>query len=369
MCFFSLLVLVCGYYYQPSDLGGYSLGVGGAPIGLDNSVECGLYNPAAFTNAESLNVFAGYKLRKGTLSFVGAPQDTASMDYAFPDYFGVAFPFGTGFFLNASFSVPYMAAQQDSLTVTVVDSSAPGGYRFFPAEISNVTRFYSLNPAIGKNINGKLSVGLKMAVFWMRTSSSFESEDPDYNASNYTLDKYGIEPCLGLQYEANDIFSFGALIKRGFGKAYKENSDGEVSSVESDEGLPLLLGFGTGINIKDKIYFNLSGEYIHWKLAYSGELWNSDDFRNVIRIHIGGQYKPNDLLSFSAGFYTEPYPIKFIAFAPFDEESYDQMFLTGGIGLDFGRVALNLSAASSAFIKRDPSLREENLFNLSLSYR
>ena len=369
MCFFSLLVLVCGYCYQPSELGGYSLGVGGAPIGLDNCVECGLYNPAAFTDAESLNVFAGYKLKKGTLSFAGAPQDTASMDYAFPDYLGFALPFAKDFFVSISLSVPYVSAQQDSLLATVVDPSVPEGYRFIPAEISDVIRFYSLNPAIGKKINDKFSVGFNMAVFWMRSSSSIEVADSGYSGSNYTLDKYGIEPCLGLQYKPNDVFSFGTLIKKGFGKAYKENVDGEVSSIESDEGLPLVLGLGCGINLHDKIYLNISGEYMHWTLAYSGELWNSDDFRNIIRIHLGGQYKPNDLLSFSAGFYTDPYPIKFIAFAPFDEESYDQMFLTGGIGLDFGRIALNLSAASSALIKKDPSLREENHFNLSLSYR
>ena len=369
MWFFSLFVFVCGYYYQPNDVGGYSLGIGGAPIGLYNSVECGLYNPAAFAGAEKLNVFAGYKFTKGELSFVGSPQDTASINYAFPDYLGVASPFGTDFFLSISLSVPYMSAQQDSLIVTVVDSSALGGYRFVSGEISDVTRFYSLNPSIGKNINDKLSVGLNMAVFWMRTSASFKSEDSEYSASSYTLDKYGIEPCLGLQYILNDFFSFGALIKKGFGKAYKENRNGVVSSVESDEGLPLVLGLGLGINLHDKIYLNVSGEYMHWTLAYSGELWDSDDFRNIIRLHLGGQYRFNDNLSFSAGFYTNPYPIKFIAFAPFDEESYDQMFLTGGIGLNFGRIALNLSAASSALIRNNPSLREENCFNLSLSYR
>ena len=73
------------------------------------------------------------------------------------------------------------------------------------------------------------------------------------------------------------------------------------------------------------------------------------------------------MLSFSAGFYTEPSPIQIGS--DFDSGSWDQMFLTGGVGLDFGRVALNLSAASSAPIKRDPSLREENHFNLSVSYR
>jgi len=62
-----------------------------------------------------------------------------------------------------------------------------------------------------------------------------------------------------------------------------------MKNFKSDESLPLVLGFGAGINLKDKIYLNLTGEYMHWKLAYSGELWDSDNFRNIIRIHLGGQ--------------------------------------------------------------------------------
>jgi long-subunit fatty acid transport protein len=369
MLFFSLFVLVCGYYYQPNDAGGYSLGVGGSPIGLNNSVECGLYNPAAFGGSEKLNVFTGYKLTKGEMSSSGWPEDTFSLDYAFPDYLGVALPFGKDFFLGISLSVPYMAAQQYSLDVTVVDSSAPEGFRELSAEISNEIRFHSLNPSIGKNINDRFSVGLNMALFWMRSSSSDEATDPDYSGSSYTLDKYGIEPCLGLQYKANEILSFGFLIKKGFGKAYKENFNGSVSSVESDEGLPLVLAFGSGINLHDKIYLNISGEYMRWTLAYSGEDWDSDDFRNTIRLHLGGQYWFNDCLSFSAGFYTEPYPTKRVTFSSFDEGSYDQMFITGGLGLDFEKVTLAFSIASSALVKMDPALREETNFILSISYR
>jgi len=102
-------------------------------------------------------------------------------------------------------------------------------------------------------------------------------------------------------------------------------------------------------------------------LAYSDSYWEPVDYRNIIRLHLGGQYEFNDALSFSAGFYTEPTPIK--TGSGDDQGSWDQIFLTAGIGLDFGRIALNFGAASSAIIKKDPSLREENHFNLSLSYK
>jgi len=367
MLFLYLFVFSYNAYYQ-NDFGGSSLGVGGAPIGLNNSVECGLYNPAAFASAEKLNVFAGYKLTKGELSFVLAPEDTASMDYAFPDYLGVSLPLGEDYFLGLSLSVPYKSASEQVSEIIIPDSSVPEGYREISAEWRNGIRFYSLNPTIGKTINDKFSVGLNMAIFWVRSSSFFETVGYEYSSSN-TMDKYGIEPCLGLQYKASDIFSFGFLIKKGFGEAYKENYNGTVSSIESDESLPLVLGLGTGINLKNKIYLNVSGEYMHWTSAYSVGEWDSDRYRNIIRLHLGGQYRFNDLLSLSTGFYTEPSPITFVTPPPFDEGSYDQMFLTGGVGLDFGRVALNFSAASSALIKKDPSLREENHFNLSVNYR
>jgi long-subunit fatty acid transport protein len=367
MLFFSLFIFVSGYYYQQNDVGGYSLGVGGAPIGLNNNVECGLYNPAAFASNEKMKIFTGCKLRKGEMVSVAWPEDTFLMDYNFPDYLGVSFPFGKDFFCGLSLSVPYMYASQGLFEGTVVDSSVPEGYREVLFDIEDAIRFYTLNPAIGKTINDKFSVGLNIALFWMRLSSSFESGDYEYGSSSYTLDKYGIEPCLGLQYKANDIFSFGFLIKKGFGEAYKENYDGSVSSIESGESLPLVVGLGTGTNLKDRVYINLSAEYLQWTLAYSEGYMESDDYRNIIRLHLGGLYRFNDVLSISAGFYTEPAPINSIS--TFGPDSWDQMFLSGGIGLDFGRIALNLGAASSALIKKDPSFREENHLNISLVYR
>ncbi len=367
MLFFSFFVFVCGYYYQQNDLGGYSLGIGGAPIALNSSVECGLYNPAAFVGTEKPKIFTGYKLTKGEMSTVGSPEDTFRLDYSFPDYLGVAFPFGKDFFFGLSLSVPYRSARKDTMTFAVVDTSEPAGFRLLPGEHIVLERFYFLNTAAGKIINNRLSVGVSVGVFWNLSSEAYVA-DPDVYIDAYTMAKYGIEPCLGLRYKASDIFSFGFLIKKGFGEAYRETIyESESPSVESDESLPLVLGFGTGINLKDKIYLNVSGEYMLWTLAYSGEYGRSYNYRNILRLHLGVQYRFNDLLSLSAGFYTEPSPINIPSF--YDPGSYDQMFLTGGVGLDFGRVALNLSAASGALIKRGTSLREENHFNLSLSYR
>ncbi len=367
MLFLSLFVFGYSYYYQ-NDMGGSSLGMGGAPIGLNNSVECGLYNPAAFMSAEKLNVFAGFKVTKGEAQYphLWEPMDIGNLNYAFPDYLGVVFPFGKDFFFGLSLSVPYRSVLKYPMTFTRVDES-PEGFREFPGEIVWSERFYSLNTMVGHLFKDRLSVGVNLAVFWKRSSMSDVAEDPEFNNSTTAMDKYGLEPCLGLQYKASELLTFGFLIKKGFGEAYRENAYGTVNSIESDEGLPLVLGFGTGINLKDKVSLDVSGEYTYWALAYSeGEL-DSDDYRNIIRLHLGGQYRFNDLLSLSTGFYTEPSPIKIGS--SYDPDSYDQVFLTGGIGLDFGRVALNLSAASSALIKKDPSLREENHFNFSLSYR
>lgn len=367
MLFFSLFVFVSGYYYQQNDIGGYSLGVGGAPIGLNNSVECGFYNPAAFASTDQLKIFTGWKLTKGKMSMVGSPDDTFRLDYSFPDYLGIALPFGRDFFFGVSLSVPYRSSRKDTMTFAIVDETEPSGFRLLQGDYVVLERFYFLNTAVGKRINNRLSVGVNMGIFWNRLSDSYVAASDVY-IDAYTIVKYGIEPCLGLQYKASDIFSFGFLIKKGFGEAFRETIYGtEATSVESDESLPLVLGFGTGINLKDKIYLNVSGEYMLWTLAYSGEYGGSDTYRNIIRLHFGAQYRFNDLFSLSAGFYTEPSPINIPSF--YDPGSYNQMFLTGGVGLDFGRVALNLSAASGNLITKDPALRKENHFNLSLSYR
>jgi opacity protein-like surface antigen len=371
MLLLSLFVFGYSNYYQ-NDVGGSSLGMGGTPIGLSNSIECGLYNPAAFASVGKLNVFTGYKLTRGEkrdsimiedLLF----EDTLKLDYAFPDYLGIALPFGNDFFFSISLSVPYRSAIKDSMMFAIVDPSEPSGFREFSGEDIRSERFYSLNTTVGHLFKDRLSVGVNLNVFWKHSNRSLVSGDTAFNDVTNTIDKFGIEPCLGLQYKASDFLSLGFLVKKGFGEAYKENVDGAVSSIESDEGLPLVLGLGAGINLKDKIYINLSGEYIRWTLAYDEDYLNSDDYRNVVRLHLGAQYKFNDLLSMSAGFYTYPYPMKLSSL--YEPDSYDQMFLTGGIGLDFGRIVLNISAASSALIKSEPSLREENHFNFSLSYR
>lgn len=369
MLLLSLFVFISGYYYQQNDMGGYSLGVGGAPIGLNNSVECGLYNPAAFGRTEKLNVFTGCKSTKGEMSSVVIPEDPSRLDYSFPDYLGVVLPFGKSYFFGLSLSVPYKAAEKDSITFTRIDTS---GLITVSGEYAQSERFYFLNSTVGKAINDRLLVGLNMGVFWKRSSWSIESDDAEFVDASTIMDKYGIEPCLGLQYKASNLLSLGFLVKKGFGEAYRYSSTFRYSSIfydtsysiESDEGLPLVLGLGVGISLKDRVYLNVSAEYMYWTLAYSDGYW---DYRNIIRLHLGGQYKFNDLLSFSAGFYTEPSPVKIGS--AYDPSSWDQMFVTGGLGLDFGRVALNFSAASSALIKKEPSFREENHFNLSVSYR
>jgi hypothetical protein len=370
MLFFSLFVFSYSPYFQ-NDIGAYSLGMGGAPVGLSSSVECGLYNPAAFASTEKIKFFTGSKLTRGEISSVFFQDDSARADYVFLDYIGFALPFGKTLFFSLSLSVPYRSIIKYPMTLTVIDPSVPEGYREISGEIVWSERLYFLNPTMTKKINDRVSVGVNPGVFWKRSSMSDVYSDTAIGSVTNTVDKFGIEPCLGLQYKASDLLSFGFFIKKGFGEAYKENNSVTVSSIESDESLPLVLGLGTGINLKDKIYLNVAVEYIHWTLAYSDRDWgpDPDDDRNIIRLHLGGQYRLNDLLSLSAGFYTEPSPIKGIASSTIDASGYDQMFLTGGLGLDFGRVALNLSVASSALIKKDPALREENHFNLSVSYR
>lgn len=363
-----LFVFGYGYYYQ-NDMGGSSLGVGGAPIGFNNTVECGLSNPAAFKGMEKLIFFAGYKLTRGEFSHV-VWGDTSRLDYAFPDYLGIALPFGGNFFLGVSLSVPYRSVEKEVFEGTVFDEDDPRGFREVSVEQVDLERFYFLNATIGKEIGERISIGLNMGIFLNRYRTSQESNDPEYSNNWFaTIDKYGIEPCLGLQYMASDMLSFGFLVKKGFAEAHKLSLSffDTTYAIESDEGLPLVMGLGTGIKLKDKLSLNASAEYVHWTLAYCEDHLYSDDYRDVIRLHLGGQYKFNDFLSLSAGFYTEPSPINITS--GYDPGSYDQIFLTGGVGLDFGRVAVNFSAASSALIKTDPALREENHFNLSLVYR
>ena len=369
MLFFSLFFF--GYTaYSQNDFGGSSLGVGGAPVGLNNSVECGLYNPAGFIGVEKLNVFAGFNVTKGEAQYphISEPMDIANLNYIFPDYLGIVFPFRKDFFFGFSLSMPYRLSRTSPLFFTAVDTS-PQGYQEIPGDYTESEKFYFLNPSVGKVINDRFSVGLNMGMFWKNSRSVDDFDDSTgYEDISLSMDKYGVEPCLGLQYKASDILSLGFIIKKGFGKAYRETFYGVASSIESDESLPLVVGFGTGINLKDRVYINLSAEYLQWTLAYSEGYVESDEYRNVVRVHLGGQYRINDLLSLSAGFYNEPYQMKLSPLA-YHSDSYDQIFLSGGVGLDFGRVALNLGAASSALIKKDPSFREENHLNVSLVYR
>jgi hypothetical protein len=370
--FFVLLVFSYNAYFQ-NNLGGFSLGVGGSPIGLNNGFECGLYNPAAFAGSDRLSVFAAHGVTRGEkrdsmmleqLDYLW--QDTSKVDCAFLDFLGFVLPFKKDYFFSLSLSVPYRSVSKRPMSFTKVDDNQQGSVAS-PGEYIESEQFYFLNPTLGKTFNEKFAVALNMGLFWKRSSLSFETDDPEFSDVATTMDKYGVEPCLGLQYEASDIFSFGVLLKKGFGEAYKENNGRSVSSIESDESLPLVVSFGAGINLKDKVYVNVSAEYLQWMLAYSEGYVESNDYRNTVKLHLGGQYKFNDLLSLSMGFYTDPYPV--VLSSVYDSDSYDQMFLTGGVGLDFGKVALNLGAASSAIIKKDPSLREENHFNLSLSYK
>ncbi len=328
------------------------------------NIEYACWNPAAISNINTLSFAGSGVYTNGNLDFsylspyLGEDYHHKTSEIL-PELLGVAFPLKEKFSLGFLFSTPYKHSYNTSWlsAIRIVDDS------LITDSISSSSglRFYAFNPIISYKIKENLSVGLNFAVLAKKYDAYAYYNTPDSIFNEIHGNYYGIEPNLGIQYQLNEKSRINTSIKKGFVQGTETWIDEDYSIKEI---LPLIASLGTEINITPQLTISNAIEFILWKgesfYVNDEKVELSDYRRNVFRIHHGCEYKIKSKYALRLGIYNDPNS------SSNSQTKREQIFLTGGLGVEFGRLKINLAASSSSLTKTGE--KETNNFHLSIAY-
>jgi long-subunit fatty acid transport protein len=352
---------VIGPRIQEYDINDFS-----DPTIASGNIEYACWNPAAISNINTLSFAGNIVYTNGNLDLshlhliLGEDYKHETSEFL-PELLGIAFPLNEKFSLGFLFSAPYKHSYNTSwlsVMLIVIDDSLAG---VDSVSSNSAIRFYAFNPIISYKIKENLSVGLNFAVLAKKYNAYGYYNTPDSIFTEVHGNYYGIEPNLGIQYQLNEKSRIDLSIKKGFVQGTETWPDEEYSIKEI---LPLKASLGTKIDITPQLTINNAVEFIHWKgksFYLNGEKVEYSDYvRNVFRIHIGGEYKIKSKYALRLGIYNYP------ALSSMSSIKREQIFLTGGIGIELGNLKINFAASSSSLLPTGD--KETNNFHLSITY-
>ena len=362
-CLVILIFMSAWEYYLQNDYGARTMGSGGVIPTEVVELENIPFNPAGLTGLNNLLFSIGCQRKDGEVySFFDSDEVIYETSEFLPSYIGVAFPFGKNYALSFSLSIPYKKRDADFWMEETTPEHPEGTGRYM--RVIWAKRFYAINTSAAWMVNERLSIGMNLA--WLlenyRCSIEYKDSEAD-NVSWLWSEQMGIEPSIGIQYEVNSFFTIVTNIRKGFVKGHYDQSvmDYEtnhliVIETTEEETLPLIFSFGFCAKASNKIFINFSGEFINWEgvtYKYDGDSDNPDYLRNVIRGHMGIEFRLSSA-AYRIGLYTDPCPLNTLV-------KRDQVFLTAGAGYEFGPVRFDLAVTSSR-LTNPVEKKETNIF-------
>ncbi|MCK4527172.1 hypothetical protein KAW18_07350 [candidate division WOR-3 bacterium] len=367
-CLVILIFMSAWESYLQNDYGARTMGAGGVIPTEVVELENIPFNPAGLTGLNNLLFSIGCQRKDGEVYFFSIFSIFES-DYILyetseflPSYIGVAFPFGKNYALSFSASIPYKKRETSSWWEETTVEHPEGTGRYL--RLVETKRFYAINTSAAWMVNERLSIGMNLA--WLLENYRFAIEYKENKADNESRlcsEQFGIEPSIGIQYEVDSFFTIVTNIRKGFVKGHYDQSvmDYEtnhliVIETTEEETLPLIFSFGFCAKASNKIFINFSGEFINWEgvtYKYDGDSDNPDYLRNVIRGHMGIEFRLSSA-AYRIGLYTDPCPLNTLV-------KRDQVFLTAGAGYEFGPVRFDLAVTSSR-LTNPVEKKETNIF-------
>lgn len=371
-----LVILIIGTaYWTPyfqNDFGTRAMGMGGVYTVVQSNAVC--WNPAGMVDDKKFSISVENKIVDGE-AYGNNPEDTLLyISEILPSFIGFTCRI-KGVNIGISGAIPYenhQVAKWEEETTT----EHPEGTGIYRRTTYN-NRFYALNTAIGYAVNRKLSAGLNTA--WMLKNYRYGVEYSDSEKTDELLQsEKGVEFTLGLQYSFNQFVKMGVVAKKGNltgyenTKVYTMNPDETIHrSTEKNriqETLPLVVSVGCLFNPIPGLYLAYDVSYLNWKsvsFKYEDSSDTLDYLRDVTKCHMGAEYSIIKNVALRIGVYSDP--SQFIT-----ELGREQFFLTGGIGLQYRDLSLDVAVASSRIITehlpgRQPGMKGTNLYT-SLSY-
>jgi len=359
MYYIVILLLISLEKVSDPDIQYYYINDFANPIIASGNIENACWNPTAINGVESLSFAGSAVYTNGNfITILGEDYKYKTSEFL-PELLGVAFPLKEKFSLGLLFSVPYKDSYNSPWLPVMPEDSVSSSLKL---------RFYAFNPIISYKIKENLSVGLNFAILAKKYDvySYYNTPDDPIYAERHGL-YFGIEPNLGIQYKLNEVFRIDAAIKKGFVQG-KENWTNKEYSIDEEysikEILPLIASLGTQINITPQLTINNAAEFFHWKgesFYVDGEKEEASHHgENVFRINMGGEYKIKSKYALRLGISD--------FFSSFSNIiGRDQIFLMGGIGVDFGKLKVNFAVSNNSLISN--GYEETNNFHLSIAYQ
>jgi long-subunit fatty acid transport protein len=360
MSYIIILLLISVEKVSDPDIQYYYINDFANPIIVNGNIEYACSNPAAIGDIKTLSFAGSVVYTNGKLDFsylspyLGEDYNHKTSEFL-PELLGIAFPLKEKISLGFLLSVPYKHSYNTSwFPFMAIEDSL---FREDSLSYSSAIRFYAFNPIISYKIKENLSVSLNFAVLAKKYYVYVYYNTPDSICNEIYGNYYGIEPNLGIQYQLNEASRIDASIKKGF-------VQGKETGTYYKEILPLIASLGTEINITPQLTINNAIEFIQWKsesFYVDGEKEElSEEIRNVFRIYLGGEYKIKSKYTLRIGIYNDPNP------SSSSQTKREQIFLTGGIGVEFGKLKINFAASSSSLAPTGE--KETNNFHLSIAY-
>jgi long-subunit fatty acid transport protein len=387
MLIITVIILISQWKdYLPNSFGSISGSLGGSPVAFYDGVEYGAYNPAALTGNDKFSASIDYHFVSGEGYFFEDSKYSTSEHFL--DFVGFVLPLPKKFYFGVFFSIPYNLRNSYKYAWET-DFIFPGWEDSTYYEYNIVNRFYSFTPSLGFLINDHFSVGLSLSRLIKKEEETRREYSGEYSMYDYdTKYNYGIETCLGVQYR-EDAFSLGFLIEKGYTKAHHRKYPASfftdtgviyydtTVSIEGGEATPLVISGGISKCFVDKFTLNFSVDYLGWKrMTYEpndSTSYTPDNVKDMLSVHVGGEYRLNKNIALRMGAYNLPYTIIPNYSYPFDDVwsvgDKDQLFLTFGISIIKEPISFNFSFATSELLAKENSALKENQFSTSITFR
>jgi long-chain fatty acid transport protein len=362
-----------------NSVGARALGMGGAFVGVANDATALYWNPAGLAGQQSsILVFGTDIIPMATykMDLAGIDAKTNTNHYISPNAFfnynmgdlsvglGVYVPAGLGAEWNAT------------------DFGYPEGYDFL-SKIGVV----NISPAVAYQVTDQFSVGLAVNVYY----AMFDLSQPIMTSATTavqfeeTSTGLGYGATLGLKYELNDMFTFGATFRTktnvtmsGTAKnpAFAFYSAPTESEFDRDVAWPTWIAGGVAIRPNDKLTIAVDGQLSMWsenqelKAVYTDAKWegimsgNGGDtfelsWKDALQIRLGLEYVVSDDVVIRGGYYYDP--------APAPDETVNVLFpsstnnvVTGGLSYKMGQMCFTGAAEYLLGAERDIEMVAEN---------
>jgi len=341
-----------GQYYV-NDFGAKSSGFGGSPTAWDGDIEYASWNPSAINNIEGLTFIGSLTYTSGSVN-INYTSDIDHYDTSepLPGILGIGFPLNKKIFLGFSLNIPYRHCYKTGWIPDEEDS----------LRVSITRRFYAFNPIIGYKINEKFQIGFNFAIISRKENTLLYATSTNAFAYNYSFTRYGIEPNLGIHYKTNKIVTLGIFIKKGLVQGKEHWPSEEIYSIK--ESTPMIISFGAKFIPSPKLTFTWSVDYIQWKgvnFSIDGNNQRIYNIKDVIRMHLGAEYKTKSKLAFRFGISENPYK------SSNPSLKRDQTFLYGGLGIKTNKLNIDFAVSSSKILNSKNMQTTNCLFSITYS--